>query len=473
VRRPQFSLTTLYGAAFALFGWILGLNRLSDNSLFWHLRTGRLILDHGIPRTDPYSFAAPGVRWVAQSWLAELLYGVLDRTGGLVSIRFLGGVVGATLATTAYMIALRVSGERMRAVGITLVSLLGLFAYWSERPLLLGALFLVVLIWIVELPDSWLGRHAVFALPVLFWFWINVHGSFALGFGFLALHLVGRWFEGARPWDGQEGRLAGGAVIGLLVGFVNPYGYRLVLFPISLVGKTNLRELAEWKSPDFTQAVGLAFIIWLSVLIVVLAASRHRPSRRDLIVTIPFVILAFWALRNVAIAGLVTLPVLARAVAADAREKREPLDRIGRILGATLVAGFLLVGAWALTSPDLDLQGYPTKSLKLVNDRGLQGRRLLTTDYTAGLVILEQWPKQQVFIDDRLDMYPDKLVDDYLNVRDGMPGWQEALDDNDIEVIVWPARSPLASLLEHDRDWERIATIKESTGTKVDVWVRR
>ena len=58
------------------FGWVAGIARLSDNSFFWHLRTGEWILDHGtVPRHDVFSFTAPGTKWVAQSWLAELTYG--------------------------------------------------------------------------------------------------------------------------------------------------------------------------------------------------------------------------------------------------------------------------------------------------------------------------------------------------------------------------------------------------------------
>ena len=57
-----------------MFGWAIGLAKLSDNSFFWHLRTGEYILDHGIPHHDVFSYTAPGTKWVAQSWLAEVTY---------------------------------------------------------------------------------------------------------------------------------------------------------------------------------------------------------------------------------------------------------------------------------------------------------------------------------------------------------------------------------------------------------------
>src|SRR3954466_6794682 len=59
----------VFTAFFGVFGWATGLAKLSDNSFFWHLRTGEYILDHGIPHHDVFSYTAPGAKWIAQSWL--------------------------------------------------------------------------------------------------------------------------------------------------------------------------------------------------------------------------------------------------------------------------------------------------------------------------------------------------------------------------------------------------------------------
>ena len=42
-----------------------------DADYFWHLRTGRLILESGLPATDPYSFTYDGP-WVLHEWLGEV-----------------------------------------------------------------------------------------------------------------------------------------------------------------------------------------------------------------------------------------------------------------------------------------------------------------------------------------------------------------------------------------------------------------
>ena len=90
-RRPR---SRVFTAFFGVFGWAVGLSKLSDNSFFWHLRTGEYILDHGIPHHDVFSYTAPGTKWVAQSWLAEVLYAALYRTFGGIGIRLFVGARG-------------------------------------------------------------------------------------------------------------------------------------------------------------------------------------------------------------------------------------------------------------------------------------------------------------------------------------------------------------------------------------------
>ena len=104
--------------------------------------------------------------------------------------------------------------DRVVACGITLAALAGIYTLWSERPLLIGVLFFLVLLWIVEVPDSFVGRHPLIVLPVLFWLWANTHGSFALGFAYLGAAparalgrrppAVGRAGTAAARWRGDR-----------------------------------------------------------------------------------------------------------------------------------------------------------------------------------------------------------------------------------------------------------------------------
>src|SRR5262245_10438873 len=126
-RGSNLGLGAVFTAVFGLFGWAVGVGSLTDNSFFWHLRTGEYILDHGIPHRDVFSYTAHGTKWVAQSWLAELTYGALYRTFGALGIRLFVGVVGAAIAMLAYRLALRLVRDRAVACGITLAALSGIY----------------------------------------------------------------------------------------------------------------------------------------------------------------------------------------------------------------------------------------------------------------------------------------------------------------------------------------------------------
>jgi hypothetical protein len=445
----------LFTLVFALGGWRAGLSRLSDNSFFWHLRTGRLILDHGIPYADPFSFTAAGHRWVAQSWLAEVLYGAVDRAAGLFGIRLLVAVTGALVAALTYRLVVRLGRDHVVAVLVTLPAIGASFTLWSERPLFLGLLAFVGLVWIVEVPDGWLGRRPLVALPILVWVWANVHGSFALGFVYLGLHLAGRWLDGAPPWRGRERRLGEAAGLALGLSLANPYGPGLLLFPLHLLGRGDiLHQVTEWRSPDLHTVQGAMFAVWVGVFAVCLVIGRRRVSRRDLVVTVPFVLLAVWAERNVALAPLVGAAVAARAVA-PAAPRPASGSPLNRIVAAALVVLGVVWTIQAADQPDLDLRKYPVAAMGYVADHDLLGRRLMTDDRWGGYVILRYWPRQRVFVDDRYDMYPSRVLRDFFRFSDADGSWPQILDRWAVDVVVWPRQSAIVGRIAADSRWER------------------
>jgi len=82
-------------------------------------------------------------------------------------------------------------------------------------------------------------------------------------------------------------------------------------------------------------------------------------------------------------------------------------------------------------------------------------------------VILDHYPEQKVFIDDRYDMYPTSVIYDYFKLTSGTQGWDKVLDKYEVETIVWPAKSALGSLLDESSQWERVFTKAGDA-----VWVR-
>jgi len=453
-------MSTVFTIAFALGGAAIGIHRLRDNSFMWHVRTGRFILDHGIPRHDPYSFSAPGAKWVAQSWLAELVYGVINRSGGgAFGLRILGAIVGAVISVALFRIALRLSLDRVRAFLLAALAFLVLLQVWSERPLMLGLLGMVGLVAVVELTECRLGRRPLLALPIIMWLWANVHGSFALGFFYLVLHLVGRAFEGASPLQGRERTLLKGTLLAGVVTLLNPYGLDLVLFPLRLMGRSSVLDgVEEWQSPNFREIGGRIFAVWIVVTIVILA--RKHVGRRDLLVSIAFLLLGLWAVRNVGLTAIVGLPILARAVRRD-EPSRDPRSTMNTLIAMLLALTAVGAVVRAANEVDWNLARYPVKSYALVESR-FANSRLLTTDAWGGYVIAETETGQKVFYDDRYDMYPLAVNEAYDRLASLQPDWLTQLDEWRIEVVMWPRTRPLVQGLAERSDWVRVYTDKQA-----------
>ncbi|GAA3228560.1 hypothetical protein [Actinocorallia longicatena] len=442
-----------FAAVFALVGWWRGLRPLGDNSFLTHLATGRWILDHGLPRADPFSFTAPGDPWVLQSWLVELLYAGLDRSFGGSAIQLLNAAAGAGIGWSAYRLALRLSGDRVRAALLTASALSASVWFWWERPLLFGIAFLLALVWAVECPGSPLGRRPLVTLPILFWLWTSSHGTFALGYVYLGLHLAGRWAEGERP-SLRHGLLPA-ALLAFAAGFANPYGWRLVAFPAKLMARGSVLEnISEWQSPSFRVPLGMLLALFLGLTVVILA--RTRPGRRDLLVVLPFLFLALWAQRNIALAPLVVLPVLARLV-----ERAEtPERRAGRPFAVTASAAVLAIAASFLvqsaSAPAYGLGRSPVAAVRAVEREGLIGRRILTVDAWGCYLIYAYAGRQPVFVDDRFDLYPERVTGDYLKLLDGDRDWRAILGRYAFDVVVWPEEKPLSEYLAADPGWRQV-----------------
>lgn len=260
-----------------------------------------------------------------------------------------------------------------------------------------------------------------------------------------------------------------GLVAALVTLCANPYGPRLLWFPIALVERrTVLSDVAEWMSPDFHSSAGKAFAVWLVVSALVVLRGR-RPGWRDILVGTVFVMLALWALRNLAIAVVVTLPIVARSArresVEDVPESSNPLTSV--IVGL-LVVVTAMIGLRATTGDAYDLHGYSRRAMRSVEQASVLGRRLFTTDANAGWVLARSWPTQRVFMDDRYDMFPDAVIRDYQRIAGVEPGWDRALDEHGVDYVVWPRRRSLTQALALSPKWRRLA----ESDPEWDVFIR-
>jgi hypothetical protein len=430
-----------------LVGLVVGLARLSDNSLLTHLATGRLILESGhIPRSDPYSFTARGTSWVVQSWLPSALYAQVEKLGHGAGLRLLFAASMACLVAIAWKLAAPATRllPRLAVVGLFVGIGAGL---WAERPYLIGLLALGLTMLVVDgdLDPRWL-------VPIG-WVWVNSHGSFPLGVGYLVVVALGNRLDGAsveRPL-----RALRWLVVGLLAGGINPLGPRLLWFPVQLLAKQDaLRYIGEWQAPRFLDTPQRLFLVQLMLCVVLIA---RKPSYRSALLVAVFGAAALLGVRNAAVASLIFVPVIAGAVpdlGALRATDRPPLARIALV--AVLACGVLLTAS-ALREPTFDLAGYPVRTLEYLDAHGvdLATAHLAHPDTVGNFIELRAGADAHVFIDDRVDMYPQRVVDDNVTLLGASRGFASVLERYDIDLVLSGTEDAVGGRISVDPGWKR------------------
>lgn len=439
-------LAASLGALLALLGFVIGARVISDNSFLTHLATGRLMLETGsVPTVDPYSWAA-GEPWTVQSWLASAVYASLEAAGGPWAIRWLNGALGAAVVGGLWALTSPVRSLLVRTGLVSLTIVIGTFL-WPPRPLLFALVCLVLVLMVAEgrLPAPWL-------VPV-FWVWSNTHGSFVLGGGLLILVMLGAAID-ERGLPRDELRIVLWGAAGGVAALANPIGWRLIWFPLHLMGRNEaLDRVAEWASPSFRSPVEQLFLVLLLVLVV---AATQRAGWRALLPSIVFFVTGLMAVRNLGVASVVIVALLAPALA-DGFGSIDGSERglIPRAMAVIAVVGVVMVAAVTASEPAIDLESYPVEEVNWLEERGLvadPGVRLAQREVVGNYLHERYGDDAAVFMDDRFDFHPLTVVADHADLLSA-GDYREILDRNGFDVILWEADSPLHRWIGEQPAW--------------------
>lgn len=317
------------GALLALM-FFLGCFPMADFDVWWHLRTGQLILQQGaVPRVDVFTYTNAGRPWIDVYWLFQIAIAGLYRLGGASALVLLKALAGTGVVALA-LLARRPDGKAWPAVVVWLPAAVVLSGRLCERPELFSLLFVAAFLAV-------LGRAAkrpnlLWLLPAIQLLWVNSHGFFVLGP--LALAAYGsQWlYERWRPPSDSTALavapvplrtllLVGAAT--LLACLCNPYGLGVIALPLQQfhkLGNAGIYRtgIGELKSiGDFISLAGVANPYLLSFFIVLLLGlvsfvwlmRRGRPNLFRLLLFAAATYLGWQATRNSALFAVIVAVV--------------------------------------------------------------------------------------------------------------------------------------------------------------------
>jgi hypothetical protein len=416
--------------------------RTADVDLYGHILFGREILETGeVPRLDPYSYSAPGSRWIDHEWLTELVLAWLyDWAGpsGLIVWRL---VVGSLTAWLLYDMI----GQRLLRLlprwGLFWAGFASMGAFMQFRPQMVTYLGFAFLLWVLFGPGHGKGRWLLF-FPLIMVPWTNAHGGFMAGLGLVAMVATGRAVSAAfsrsetrATWK-EVAMLAAAAFAMGLATLANPYGLELHRSVLEQTTNPLTKEIIiEWM-PLWRQAAqgeNMGVIVPFFVLsVVVLLMVARRPGRLDAsrwLVLVGLWLMALSSLRHVPLAALAMVAsCLPAAPEPWTKEETEGTGAFFLALGAGLLLIVTLVGPETFRREILLApKSFPVRAVRLLSINGAEGNVLAQFRW-GEYVLWHLGGKVRVFIDQRYDsVYPRRVIREYLAVARAKPEAREVL----------------------------------------------
>lgn len=381
---------------------------ISDNSFLWHVRAGTLQTDLGAVLTeDPFSFTVGGEAWRTQSWLVELAYGWSERLMGLGFVPAMLLLVSGLTFLGIGVIAYRHSESVPATAFVLVLATLALISFVVPRPVLFSYMLMVLVI------VAWDRPQLRWAVPLIFWIWAAVHASFAVGLAYIGLTLIMR-----RDWRSLPTAIAAG-----LATLFTAHGVGVIGFLTSFgENRDALQYLTEWRRPTLSEPAFLPFVGVL--LFIAIGFVTRKVPWRSLWVVLPFALLGFSSLRAMPPALLALTPVVGlslRDLSLGSRSGLRP--RLAVVFaGVVVLLPFLLIEGSGLSEERFPLEAH----------QALGEGRLFHDDIVGGYLIWADGPDRKVYIDDRAELYGDRLGE-FVRIRSGEQAWEPVFQRDGIE----------------------------------------
>jgi hypothetical protein len=455
---------------------------VSDPDIWWHLRVGEWILEHGdVTATDPFSRYGLDKLWVAYSWLYEVLVFRLYALFGLAGIVAYRVAMAVAIVAALHHLIHRREPRFLVATGLTAVAALAMAPLFSERPWLFTVLFsILTLDAILELRSEKPSR-LVWLLPFVFVLWSNVHIQFVYGLILLGLACVApildsflsRW-RGERVGPAFSWRIVALTALCALATLVNPYHERLYYVVFEYASQPGpFHCVNELRALEFREPCDWVMLL-LGACATFALGRRRRLSSFDVLLLLGAGLLAFRARRDLwslVLASVVVLATQNTRPIADATRFALTPRRWAAV--ATMLAVLIVLVAWRRDLTEENMRRrvagvFPVEAAAVVAERGYEGP--LFNDFTWGGFLIWSLPHLPVVLDGRTNLHGDERILRIGNTWAAGPGWRDDPDLAAAGVIVADVQSPLGCVLILD---DRFQLVHEDAVARVFIPKRR
>lgn len=324
-------------------------NMKLDNDSWFLIRSGRYVLEQGIPYIEPFTMHQ-NFDFVMQQWLGSTIFALIYNHFGALGVAVFVTLLEALFLFLFYRLCKLVSNQNS-SLSMILTFVIGILmsnGFFVARPQIFSFIIYVLLFYCLE---SYIRKKKIrylFALPVLSFLEINLHGSiwwmlicFMIPYliDSFSFSLFGFHTEGYRK---KPLFLAFFSMI--FVAFLNPYGTSMLTYLFIAYTCPYLHNMIVEMNPPTVKTVS-GILTYATILIVLLLyfQNKKKPIKmRYFLLLIGTVLLALTARRSFSFFLIASLFPLADYFKEKGKIKFASFPKKGKIISiATLSVVFL------------------------------------------------------------------------------------------------------------------------------------
>jgi hypothetical protein len=428
---------------------VLGIRPVSDPSPWLHMKVGAFLLDggrFGLP--DPWAPFATRA-YVPTEWLPAIVGQQTYQAFGLPGISWLrcAGILGLLCAL---MWSARRSADGSTCALICLVAVAGAYEGLTERPQLVGLVFLAVAVgawWRsgIDLRPRWW-------LVPLTWLWACVHGLWIVGVGVGLICVAGLLLD-RRLTRPQASRLLAIPLLSIVAAGLTPLGPGLLLSPLT-VGRNASEFVEEWQSTSAQDPFAMVTLAMLGLVILSWVRAGRAAPWWQVGLLLAGVAATLAATRTIPVGAVIAAPLLAHEIQLyRGRPVNRPTKR-----SRSAFAALILIALVAAT---------PLAAARAQHPVGVPER--LTPQLSAiapGTVVLAEgnisgwlfWadPGVRPVLDPRIEVYPPEHIRAFVSAMAAGPGWRQFVDQTGARYALVLTDSPISTALQERAGWSQI-----------------
>ena len=456
---------------------------LKDCDTGYHIRAGEYILETlSIPKYDMFSFLSPPLTWIAHEWVSEVIMAAIHTLFGLIGVVIFFSVLNAFVYYFLFKILRYLKANVIIAVIVTIFVIASSQMHWLARPHIFS--LLLVLIWYFLLDAYQYDKRNILYLQIpLMLLWANMHGGFIIGFILNGIYFFGNMVESIfsstseRNSHKKKATVLGLATVAcLIISLVNPYGYKILLFPFKLVSeKFIMNHVGEYLSPNFHSVWAIPFEAFLLFTLAIFAFSKETLNLIELLLILLFVHMSLFSARYIPLFGIIAAPIVAKRLnnllAVSGGKFSDFLKRKGVSFSEMDASGndfiwpalvFLLITLLLFSGhlkAEFDPANKPVAASRFLEQEHINGN-MFNNDEFGDYIIYRNYPAYRVFMDGRNDMYGVEKLKEYHRVIKFEIGWEKILEKYNITWIIYDSNSPFSRYLFQNKAWNLIYSDK-------------